>query len=611
MTKKQLNNDRKKARANLRERVKEQECLYDISTLDESSIEKLLERAVALIPQGLQHPEMTAASIEFENQVFSNENYCDTDWKLTAKRNCLNGGELKIHVVSLKHFSVFGNGHFIKEEEQLIDTIAGHLALKIDQLLSGKKLQEKERRLERMSTMARIGYWDIDLQDNLVYWSDMTKQIFEVNDDFVPDLESAYSFYKEGKDRDTIVQAVNNAIIKGEPFDVELQIITAKGMECWVRSIGDPQMNEEGICVRLDGSFQDINDRKQIQFESERSRLLLETISDKTESAIWVRDSEGRHIFVNNKWKKIFELEDQQVYGKTAFEILDKTTAAEFRNNDKKVLSSNQTVKYEEKVLTSQGNRYYLTNMFPLIDIPDVGKGVAGFATDITERKANEQQIKNSLKEKELLLGEIHHRVKNNLAMISSLINIQMMDVGDEYFKTLLESTDNRIQSIAMVHELLYQSENFSEIPFETYINNLLSTIKKTIDIERISLNLVTNVKVDGLNINQAIPLGLLFNELMTNSLKYAFIERSKGKITISITRSGNNLKVVYEDDGVGYPDHLDFKSSGGFGHTLIHTLLMQLSRDFDVETNGKFRLEFQFEEGKKGAHSNHSGIIE
>lgn len=468
-----------------------------------------------------------------------------------------------------------------------------------------RELKEKERRLEKMGQMSRIGYWEIDLENDIVIWSDITKQIFEVDDDYTPDLETAYSFYKSGEDREKIERVVEKAIKHGESYDVELRIITANGKELWTRSIGEPLMNEDGECIRMNGSIQDIDQRKRIQIESERSRLLLETITNNTESAIWVRDSEGRHIFVNQKWKDIFELRDQEIIGKTAFDLLDEATARAFQKNDNKVLNSNQSIKYEERVPTVEGDRYYLTNMFPMGKVPGVGKAVGGLATDITERNANERKIKKSLKEKEFLLAEVHHRVKNNLAIISSLITLQIQNVEDEYFRNILEDSSNRIHSIAMVHELLYQSENFAEIPFEDYIKDLLTTIKKTMDIDGNNIDLVTKVEVGGLNINQAIPLGLMFNELVTNSLKYAFINRRKGKIIVSITRSGNNIKVLYEDTGKGYPDDIDFTDTSSLGHTLIHTLLKQLQGDYKVETKGKFRLEFKFEEIKSGSHSN------
>lgn len=727
MKRKPLKLEHEEALAKLEERVKEQACLYNISALDEHSIENLLERAIPLLPQGWQYPDITAVSIEFEDQVFRSNNYRDTNWKLTAERKCLNGRNLKIHVVYLEHMPASDNGSFTREEGKLIDSIARHLALKINQFLSRKELEDKERHLENMGRMSRIGYWEIDLVNDVVYWSAMTKQVFEVADDFIPDLETAYSFYKAGEDREAISHAVDEAIKKGKSYDVELRIITANGKELWTRSIGEPQMNEEGICVRLDGSFQDIDEHKRTQFESERRRLLLETISDQTEAAIWVRDSEGRHIFVNQKWKNIFELSDQEIVGKTALDLFDETTAGSFLKNDKEVLASNRSIKYEESVPTPQGDRYYLTNMFPMGFIPGVGKSTGGIATDITERKqimeelkfnsrlldeigeavistgpdgkiiywnhaaeqlygwsasealgeniiditptdaskelasdifskllkgerwsgefevrkkdgseflamvtnssvlddkgnlvavigissditerkANEQKLEKSLKEKEMLLAEVHHRVKNNLAIISGLITLQFENVEDINLRKVLEDSSNRIHSIAMVHELLYQSESFTDIPFEKYIKELLLAIRKTIDSENNSIELVTNVKVSDLNINQAIPLGLMFNELITNSIKYAFINRKNGKIIVSITRLGNKIKVLYEDNGTGYPDHIDFTDTSTLGHTLIHALLKQLSTDYNVETKGKFRLEFQFEEHKSGAHSN------
>lgn len=382
------NQSRKETQAKLRERVKEQECLYNVSLLNETSIKELLEQAVGYLPAGWQYPDITAASIQFGDQVFQSANYRDTDWKLTKDRTCLNGSELKISVVYLKATPTSGDP-FINEEKRLINSIAEILVLKINQLLSLKQLQEKDRRLEKMAQMVHIGYWEIDLNNDVVHWSAMTKKIHEVADDYISDLETALSFYKAGEDRETITKVIHEAIYKGKPYDVELRIITAKGNERWIRSIGEPQMNKKGTCVRLEGSFQDVDEKKRMEIKSEQRRLLLETISKQTEVAMWVRDSEGRHLFVNKKWKKIFGLENQHVMGKTVFELLDEATASQFRNDDEKVLRENRSIKYEEWVSTPKGYRYYLTNMFP---IPE-NSGVGGFATDITDLKETEQKL--------------------------------------------------------------------------------------------------------------------------------------------------------------------------------------------------------------------------
>lgn len=383
-----MEKEQTEAQAHLRERVKEQACLYNISLLEESSIEKLLKQAVSDIPSGWRYPDITAASIQFEDQVFQTNNYFDTDWKLTNNRTCLNGSELKISVVYLKATPTSDNP-FINEEKRLIDSIAENLVLKINQLLSLKQLQEKDRRLEKLAQMTRIGYWEIDLNNDVVLWSAMTKKIHEVADDYIPALETALSFYKAGEDRETITKVLHEAINKGKPYDVELRIITAKGNERWIRSIGEPQMNKKGNCIRLEGSFQDVDEKKRTEIKSEQRRLLLETISKQSEAAMWVRDSEGRLIFVNKEWEKIFNMEDQQILGKKVFELLDEATASQFRNDDEKVLRADRSFKYEEWVSTPKGYRYYLTNMFP---VPEIS-GVGGFATDITDLKEAEQKL--------------------------------------------------------------------------------------------------------------------------------------------------------------------------------------------------------------------------
>jgi two-component sensor histidine kinase len=198
--------------------------------------------------------------------------------------------------------------------------------------------------------------------------------------------------------------------------------------------------------------------------------------------------------------------------------------------------------------------------------------------TDISERKKAEQYTKSSLQEKEILLAEIHHRVKNNMAVISGLIGLQSSYVQDEKAKELFEESRNRIHSMALIHDKLYQHETFAKIEFCAYINDLVDYIKSSYNSTE--TDVVFNVTCNDifLNIQQAVPCGLILNELISNAFKHAFKDRREGEVKIVCTKMGGKFTMMVSDDGCGYDVEAKLRASSTLGLTLINALVDQLS---------------------------------
>jgi PAS domain S-box-containing protein len=214
-------------------------------------------------------------------------------------------------------------------------------------------------------------------------------------------------------------------------------------------------------------------------------------------------------------------------------------------------------------------------------------------AQDITERKRSEKIVEDSLHDKEVLLREIHHRVKNNMQIISSLLSHQMENINDNKIKDIFAQSQNRILSMALVHEKLYQSSDLRNIDFKEYINdlaaNLFESYRKS---ENIKINI--NVKDILLDIDLAIPTGLIINELITNSLKYAFPGSMKGEINISFRSTGENLfELVIGDNGIGFPKDLDFRKTKSLGLHLV-TILAEKQLHGSIDINRNKGTEFQ-----------------
>ncbi len=203
---------------------------------------------------------------------------------------------------------------------------------------------------------------------------------------------------------------------------------------------------------------------------------------------------------------------------------------------------------------------------------------------DITERKRDEEQIKASLAEKEVLLKEIHHRVKNNLQVISSLLRLQSRYIQDKTVLEMLKESQNRVRSMALVHEHLYQSQDLSRIDLAEYIHNLASNLFQAYQVNARGVKLNLKLAPAFLNIDTAVPCGLIINELVSNSLKYAFKDRNVGEVSIEFNRDSNNLFwLKVGDNGGGFPPDLDYKNSGSLGLRLVCSLVRQLQGNIEL----------------------------
>jgi len=210
------------------------------------------------------------------------------------------------------------------------------------------------------------------------------------------------------------------------------------------------------------------------------------------------------------------------------------------------------------------------------------------FIGDISWRKTAEETLRAALKEKEVLLGEIHHRVKNNMQVISSLFSLQANGTDDEKVLNVLREGRNRVTAMALIHEILYQTGTFGEVDFEHYVNRLSHILFQTYRIER-DVKLTVAARGVTLNVDQAVPCGLVINELVSNSLKYAFPAGRPGRISIMarLTEAGR-IELNISDDGVGLPKGLDWRNTGTLGLTLVAGLIEhQLGGEIQLDRAG------------------------
>ncbi len=252
----------------------------------------------------------------------------------------------------------------------------------------------------------------------------------------------------------------------------------------------------------------------------------------------------------------------------------------------------------EFRVVNRQGSvRWVRVRTAPIVS--DAGQliGHTGTVEDITDQKHAKEQITASLREKEVLLKEIHHRVKNNLQIISSLIYLQAQRVEDLKVRQIFEDSQSRISAMALVHENLYRSQNLSRINLSEYIQTLTASLFYTYRIQPGLVQLKVNADDSILvSLDKAIPCGLVLNELMTNALKHGFSEGKTGEIVVTLEQMpSNQIHLIVENNGNQLPDAFDLKRTQSMGLRLIHELVNQLRGHFELDETDKTRFKITF----------------
>lgn len=329
--------------------------------------------------------------------------------------------------------------------------------------------------------------------------------------------------------------------------------------------------------------------------ESERAeKMRFLQVLEKSKNEIFIFDANTNELaYVNAGARKNLGYNQEELMKMKAYDIKPDLSADEFQELVKPLINNEkEKIIFQSQHKRSDGSKYPVEVNLQLIEQENEKLFVA-FSWDITNRLKAEERIKSALHEKEVLLKEIHHRVKNNLSIVSSLLTIQTSYVKDLAVKDLFIESESRVKSMAMIHELLYQQENFSEIDFDPYIRKLIHHISS--NYKSPGLDIRTEVNIDDvfLEIGTAVPCALLVNELLTNAYKHAFKGRKKGIISISLVNEAGTIILKVEDDGVGLPP--DINKINTLGMTLIHGLTNQLKGEIDIKNgNGaKFHIHF------------------
>ena len=275
-------------------------------------------------------------------------------------------------------------------------------------------------------------------------------------------------------------------------------------------------------------------------------------------------------------------LKPEELIGKRIQNIPLKDIGIKFSDAIQQVLSSKAIVDLEYSLAIQNTNHFYEARLAPLFE-----NQIIAIIRNMTERKRAEILLSNSLHEKDTLLKEIYHRTKNNMQVISSILALQSLTVKDQNARNILVEMENRIYAMSLVHQKLYQSKNLSRVNLKEYISDLAIRLIENFESPYQNISLKLNLESVNVLIDSAVPLGLAINELITNTITYAFPKNKKGTINIKLTESAEHLiNLIISDDGIGIPKEYDYKKSDKLGLKILFELVeRQLKGNIKFET--------------------------
>ena len=333
-----------------------------------------------------------------------------------------------------------------------------------------------------------------------------------------------------------------------------------------------------GAILELTGTVQDITAYKEAELALRQTNEELQSLFNASPAAIVVFDTEARIRKWNPAAVQIFGWPEEEVLGKVN-PVVPEAGREHFRKNFSDVLNG-KVIHWEEiRPVRKDGTSLDIAlEAAALYDTEGCVESVVTIMTDISDAREAARKLSQSLDEKELLLREVHHRVKNNMQVILSLLNRQSGAYRDSHDRELHQSSMNRIRAMASIHELLYASQDMTHVDMTAYLRTLTSNLSSVYHLDRERIRIVLELEHIELNVNRAIPCGLIINELLTNAIKHAFPLERSGEITVGFRRSGDEIMLSVHDTGIGYlrkPE--DDAPSGSQGLTIVNLLVRQL----------------------------------
>lgn len=451
--------------------------------------------------------------------------------------------------------------------------------------LSGIKKSDPE--LHKVHQFCNIGSWEYDLLSSRFILSDDAYGIYEIDKKVLPEeLNDILNKICHPEDKSGLEYIIENANEKSKTYLTEYRIILENNNIKYLSFIGEPVFDNVDKILGYRGTVQDVTARKESEEKQQLRMLFLESVVNSSFDGILVVNGYGQKILQNQRTIDLWKIPKnivEDIDGKHQVQHV-----MQMAKDPKQFVDEIDYLRehpYENSIdeLELIDGTFLDRYSAPVIGRENKNYGRVWTFHDVTERKIIERKVRALLQGKEIVLKEVHHRIKNNMNIIASLLTHEASLPKSIDAKDILLSASGQIQSMMVLYDKLYLSENQNEVGAKNYFTSLIDNIISIFHND-LTLDVITNI--DDFIIDSSIlsSLGIMINELITNSMKYAFTNRSQGLIKISVTKVDNQVTIVYEDDGVGLPEDINLEESSGFGLQLINMLTKQIGGTISIE---------------------------
>lgn len=509
--------------------------------------------------------------------------------------------EIKSNVIKYNNqSSILSSIYNISQQRQLErEKLRAEISEQNNKLLQ-KEISEKQRveksLIEKTGQLSAI----LESSNHLIWTVNEKNQILSFNRNFAEVLKSKYDvevfvgirvdehLKNNAKEYVHFWYPRYREAFLGKKLEFE-RLETASDEKIYRKIFINPIYSNDGEVIEVSCIAHDITETKIYEQKLFNQAAKLNSIFDSSHHYIWTIDRNERLTSFNkNYFDLISNLYNTQPYIGLELNRGVLSNNKEYNDLLKYYYSrafEGDSVNFEIETVDKTYNRIYLDIFLNPIFETGVVVEVSGIAHDVTEKKIAQQRMEQSLKEKEVLLKEVHHRVKNNMQVISSILNLQSSYVSDDYALSLLKESQNRIKTMAYIHESLYQNKSFTSVNFSDYIATLTNNIIQSYAVSEEKVKLILNLEKINLNLDNSIPTGLIVNELITNAIKHAFPSSAKGFINVNLKSENNTVYLEVKDNGKGFDPDIDFRNTNSLGLQLVSTLIDQIEGDLKFKS--------------------------
>jgi PAS domain S-box-containing protein len=383
--------------------------------------------------------------------------------------------------------------------------------------------------------------------------------------------------------------------MRGEAVDDEEYVVLGAANERALVSVSARALRDAaGAVVGVVGAFREVPEARREERALRASEERFRTLSQHAPVGIFETDAQGYCLFVNDRWTALTGMSPGRTLARGWMDGLHPDDREVVRRAWDGARAAGREFRMDFRFVRQRGVVWVSGSAVALRHEGAEVTGYLGTVMDVTEAKAAEVALRRSLHEKEVLLKEIHHRVKNNVQVISSLLRLQAGRVSDPQVREVLLESHGRVRAIGLLHEKLYRAHDLARVDMDDYVRGLTTELLRTYGGAEGAVRVTTDVRGVSLGIDAAVPCGLIVNELVTNALKHAFPGGS-GRVEVRMRRDGALVEIAVADDGVGLPAGFDLAQVATLGLHLVRSLSRQLQATVLLERAGGTRCTIGF----------------